>query len=133
MTATAAARSRVSSPRAALPVLYLALSTLAFLFVGGRHPGASLWFPPAGVAFGYLLVRGWRGAWLVLVARSAGGLIIVPPGQAWHPLTTLATDTVVTATLVVAAELLRRAARFESPYALLTRFIGLGVVRWTPG
>ncbi len=128
MTATAAARSRVSSPRAALPVLYLALSSLAFLFVGGRHPGASLWFPPAGVAFGYLLVRGWRAAWLVLLARSAGGLITAAPGQGWHPLASLATDAAVTATLVVAAELLRRAARFESPYALLTRFIGLGVV-----
>ena len=73
-------------------------------------------------------MRGWRAAWLVLLARSAGGLITAAPGQGWHPLASLATDAAVTATLVVAAELLRRAARFESPYALLTRFIGLGVV-----
>ena len=73
MTATAAAPRGAPSSRAALPVLYLGLSTLAFLLVGGRHAGmgGSLWFPPAGVAFGYLLVR-----WLALRVARPGG----PPG-----------------------------------------------------
>ena len=130
MTATAAAPRGAPSSRAALPVLYLGLSTLAFLLVGGRHAGmgGSLWFPPAGVAFGYLLVAGWRSAWLVLVARLAGGLVMFPDRYAHDPLAACVTDVASTLALVLAAELLRRVARPDSPYALLTRFLGLGVV-----
>src|SRR5947209_18103075 len=110
MTAIVAAPGRASNSRAALPVLYLGLSALAFLLVGGRHAGTggSLWFPPAGVAFGYLLVRGWRSAWLVLLARLAGGLATFPERYAHDPLEAIVTDVVSTVALVPAAELLRR-------------------------
>ena len=76
MTASTSAPQQ-PSPRApvALGSLYLVLSTLTFLLVGDhvRGPAGPLWFTPAGLAFGWLLLVGPRGAWLVLVARVAGG------------------------------------------------------------
>jgi EAL domain-containing protein (putative c-di-GMP-specific phosphodiesterase class I)/GGDEF domain-containing protein/integral membrane sensor domain MASE1 len=129
MTLSAAAPPRAFSQRAALTTLYLAVSTLAFVLVSGHTTaGGGLWFPPAGIAFGYLLVAGWRSWWAVLLARTVGGLLTVPGEYAARPALSLAVDTATTFALVLGAEWLRRTARPESAYALLTRFLAFGVV-----
>ncbi|MGZ4602681.1 MAG: EAL domain-containing protein [Kineosporiaceae bacterium] len=123
--------SAVTSPsrRAALTALYLALSALSFVLVSGHtSAGGGLWFPPAGIAFGYLVVAGWRSAWAVLLALVAGGLLTFPVEYARWPAGTVALDAGTTLALTLGAVLLRRWARADSPYALLTRFLAIGVV-----
>ena len=123
--------SAVTSPsrRAALTALYLALSALSFVLVSGHTTaGGGLWFPPAGLAFGYLLLAGWRSAWAVLLTLVAGGLLTFPVEYGHRPSGTLAVDAGTTLALTLGAVLLRRSARADSPYALLTRFLALGVV-----
>ena len=91
MTASTAA-PRQPSPRghAALGALYLVLSTLTSLLVGDHGQGVSgaLWSPPAGLAFGLLLLTGWRSAWVVLIARVTGGLLTAPADYAAAPAAT---------------------------------------------
>ncbi|MGZ4613917.1 MAG: hypothetical protein ACXV1K_12215, partial [Kineosporiaceae bacterium] len=121
--------SAVTSPsrRAALTALYLALSALSFVLVSGHtSAGGGLWFPPAGIAFGYLVVAGWRSAWAVLLALVAGGLLTFPVEYARWPAGTVALDAGTTLALTLGAVLLRRWARADSPYALLTRFLAIG-------
>jgi EAL domain-containing protein (putative c-di-GMP-specific phosphodiesterase class I)/GGDEF domain-containing protein len=131
MTASTAAPHQ-PSPRghAALGALYLVLSTLTSLLVGDHGQGVAggLWSPPAGLAFGLLLLMGPQAAWVVLVARVSGGLLTVPAAYASAPAATIAGDVATTLALVGAATLLRRLARTDSPYLLLTRFLGLAVV-----
>jgi EAL domain-containing protein (putative c-di-GMP-specific phosphodiesterase class I)/GGDEF domain-containing protein len=120
------------SPRAhtALGAVYLVLSTLTFLLAGdrGHGPAGPLWFPPAGFAFGLLLLTGWRAAWLVLAALVTGGLLTTPGTYAAAPVAGAAGDVATTLALLAAATLLRRLVRTDSPYLLLTRFLGLAVV-----
>ncbi len=54
-------RARRRGGGAALTAVYVALSTVAHLVLEPRDPGSTLWFPPAGLAFGYLLCVGGRG------------------------------------------------------------------------
>jgi EAL domain-containing protein (putative c-di-GMP-specific phosphodiesterase class I)/GGDEF domain-containing protein/integral membrane sensor domain MASE1 len=129
MSVSAAVPRGASSHRAALTALYLAVSTPSFVLVSGHTAaGGGLWFPPAGIAFGYLLVTGWRTAWAVVLARTVGGLLTFPSEYAARPVLCVAVDVATTCAFVPAAEWLRRGASTESPYALLTRFLAFGVV-----
>ncbi len=130
MTASTATPRRPSPPGPmALAAVYLALSILVSLLVGAAGPGAgTLWSPGAGLAFGLLLLLGWRSAAVVLLAGVTGGLLTAPGSYAAAPLLMLAGDAATTLVLTAAAVLLRRLARAESPYLLLTRFVGVAVV-----
>jgi EAL domain-containing protein (putative c-di-GMP-specific phosphodiesterase class I)/GGDEF domain-containing protein len=80
------------------------------------------------LAFGLLLVVGPRGVWLVLVARVIGGLLTEPLAYSAAPLASVAGDVAASLALLGAATLLRRLVHSDSPYLLLTRFLGLAVV-----
>ncbi len=126
MTASTAAPRRPSPPSTpTVAAAYLALSILVSLLVGTAGP---LWSPTAGLAFGLLLLLGWRSAAIVLLAAVTGGVLTAPGRYADAPLLMLAGDAATTLVLAAAAVLLRRLARAESPYLLLTRFLGVAVV-----
>jgi EAL domain-containing protein (putative c-di-GMP-specific phosphodiesterase class I)/GGDEF domain-containing protein/integral membrane sensor domain MASE1 len=60
---------------------YLALTVAAFLLVRPPAGGgaATLWFPPAGLAYGFLLLVGARGIPVVALALAGGGLTLGTP------------------------------------------------------
>jgi EAL domain-containing protein (putative c-di-GMP-specific phosphodiesterase class I)/GGDEF domain-containing protein len=114
----------------ALGVLYLALAPLAAWAggVGAPLAGTALWFPPVGLAFGLLLLAGRRAAGTVLLGLLAAGVVAAPAAYLHAPLPAVAADVATTLALTGTAALLRRLAGTDSPYLLLTRFLGLAVV-----
>lgn len=78
--------SRICTPSLLLlSAGYLALSTATFLLVRppGGQPASMLWFPPAGLAFGFLLWAGARGIPAVALAYGCGTLLLgTSPGPA---------------------------------------------------
>jgi EAL domain-containing protein (putative c-di-GMP-specific phosphodiesterase class I)/GGDEF domain-containing protein/PAS domain-containing protein len=85
--------SRIGTPTlVTLSGGYLALSTAAFLLV--HPPGdvpATLWFPPAGLAYGFLLHTGARGIPVVALAFAGGLGITALPLDLTHPAAPLIT------------------------------------------
>ncbi len=78
-------RSLAQRPLVVLSGAYLGLSTAGYLLSQQAGSSAGLWFPPAGLAFGYLLVAGLRGIPVVIVATGAGA--VLTPGGSPVPLT----------------------------------------------
>jgi EAL domain-containing protein (putative c-di-GMP-specific phosphodiesterase class I)/GGDEF domain-containing protein/integral membrane sensor domain MASE1 len=84
--------SRIGTPSLiAVSGGYLALSTAAFLLVHPPAGGApaALWFPPAGLAYGYLLHAGARGIPVAALAFSIGSLLVGAPADSGEPGTLL--------------------------------------------
>ena len=122
---------RAAGSATVLDAVFLVLSISTYLLLRPHAQGTSLWFPPAGLALGHLLVTGRRGVPAVLVATVLGGLLSRSHEYAAAPLAAVAGD-VVTAGWYgcVAAVLLRHGGRGAgfATYPALTRFVVLGLV-----
>ena len=116
--------------QAVLGLAFAALSTLGYLLLLAPGESESLWFPPAGLTFGYLVAVGWRGAPVALATRVVGGLLVTPGDYRTALATTLLADVAVTAWYAGVAELLRRrvGARIEASFTHLAAFLAAGVV-----
>ena len=70
---------------------YLVLSTVTFLLVNlSSGTAAALWFPPAGLAYGFLLYTGVRGVPVVALALACGMVLSGIPADLAHPARPLA-------------------------------------------
>jgi len=121
---------RAAGSATVLDAVFLVLSVSTYLLLRPHSQGTSLWFPPAGLALGHLLVTGRRGVPAVVVATVLGGLLSRSHEYAATPTAALAGDLVTAGWYgLVAAALVRHGGRGGAPsYPALTRFVVLGLV-----
>jgi len=112
---------------AVLSVAYLCLSGIGYLLVprSGWTAGA-LWFPPTGLAFGYLVLTGIKGVCVVVVARVLGSVLLLGTGYLQAPGRTIGTDVLIALWYGLAAEGLRRLWRSEHSFGSLVQFMVIG-------
>jgi EAL domain-containing protein (putative c-di-GMP-specific phosphodiesterase class I)/GGDEF domain-containing protein/integral membrane sensor domain MASE1 len=108
---------------------YLSLSTVLYHVVDHRAASdAGMFFPPAGLAFGFLVLFGRRGIPIVIIAQVLGCLVtspdklIVDPG--WEALRLVA----VTLVYAAGAVLLRRRWREPERIATLAWFVIIALI-----
>lgn len=109
---------------------FAALSTLGYVLVLSPYTTQSLWFPPAGITFGYLVAVGWKGAPVALLARVAGGLLAAPGDYTSATAVVLLADVATTLIYTAAAEVLRSrvGSRVDASFTALATFLVSGVV-----
>jgi EAL domain-containing protein (putative c-di-GMP-specific phosphodiesterase class I)/GGDEF domain-containing protein len=111
-----------------LAVSFAVLCTVGYLLVLPREASmTSLWFPPAGITFGYLVAVGVRGLPAALAVRIAGGLLVAPADYRSALAVHLVADLAATLCYAAAAGVLRRSARVEASFTALAAFLLLGV------
>ncbi|MDQ1295034.1 MAG: hypothetical protein QG608_2919, partial [Actinomycetota bacterium] len=112
---------------AVLSVTYLCLSAIGYLLVprSGWAAGV-LWFPPAGLAFGYLILTGFAGVGVVILARVLGSVLLLGTGYLQSPGHTIGTDVLIALWYAIAAESLRRLWKSEYPFGSLMQFMVIG-------
>jgi EAL domain-containing protein (putative c-di-GMP-specific phosphodiesterase class I)/GGDEF domain-containing protein/integral membrane sensor domain MASE1 len=130
MAAITAAHSRIPGVRreVLLGLSYAVLCTLGHLLVAPRAGSAtSLWFPPAGLTFGYLAAVGRRGLPVALLAAVGGGVLVASGEYRTALSPTLTVDVATVLWYTLAALALRRVARVEASFTTLAAFLALGV------
>ncbi|MFN0284977.1 MAG: EAL domain-containing protein [Kineosporiaceae bacterium] len=130
MAAIITARSRAAGARrpVLLGLTFAVVCIVGYLLVLPRAGTVtSLWFPPAGLTFGYLVAVGHRGLPVALLAAVGGGLLVAPDEYRTELATTLTVDVATTLWYTAAAVALRRVARVEASFTTLAAFLVLGV------
>jgi EAL domain-containing protein (putative c-di-GMP-specific phosphodiesterase class I)/GGDEF domain-containing protein len=131
------APGELRSARAKLAVTRVAtlicVTTTLFVFVEqpGPYP-TTMFFPPAGVIFGYLILRGPAGIGSTTVALLLGNAIAFPRQFAADPLTEVALAMLLSVLLAITAYPLSRIRRRNSPdtavFGVLTLFVLTGLL-----
>jgi EAL domain-containing protein (putative c-di-GMP-specific phosphodiesterase class I)/GGDEF domain-containing protein/integral membrane sensor domain MASE1 len=130
MVAILSAGPRVSGSRrrTLLALTFVALSVIGYLLVLPRAGTAtSLWFPPAGLTFGYLAAVGPRGLPVALAVRVVGGLLLASTDYRTALAATLVADVATTLWYAATAVMLRFFARLEASFQALGAFLLVGV------
>jgi EAL domain-containing protein (putative c-di-GMP-specific phosphodiesterase class I)/GGDEF domain-containing protein len=131
-------RNRLGAPPLlALSGAYLALTVGALLLLQPRGPGVApaLWFPPAGLAYGYLLRSGPRGVPVVAVALGAGSLVPGTglDGHGGGLAGPLVADIALALWFGLTAGVQRRRWNATPTYTSLAWFAGLGITLASAG
>ncbi len=117
-------------PLLAVSGAYLCLSTVGYMLAQSRSGmPLQVWFPPAGLAFGYLLVAGARGVPVVVLAGALGHALVhgPTPGLPHESVTLLAV--LATAGWYGATALTqRRLWRADASYGSMAWFVLFGVI-----